>query len=457
MKYVESETVELKKSTSELKEAVISVVAILNKHGHGRIVFGVRNDGEIVGQDVSPKTLRDVSSALSENIEPRIYPKVKQITRGRTTCIQVDFDGKDAPYLAYGKAFMRVGEEDRQVTARALERMFLERNKDACRWESEPSAKGLADVNVSAVKSFINKANLAGRIDFKFTNATDTLTKLGLMDKGRLLKGGEVLFCGENPMEVQAAVFATTDKRTFLDIKQFKGNLFDLLRQSETYIKEHMDWRVEFGGLERNEIPEVPLDALREALVNSLCHRDYRIPKGNEVAVFKDRIEIYNPGAFPDGYQPEDFITGRERSILRNPIIAETLFKCKDVERWGSGLKRIADECLEKDVSVEFQVLKSGFLVSFHRKSGGRTARRGGLSLSGTEKVTVKVPEKVTVNQRKMIEHIARNPHVTIAEMAQTVDMSERKIKDNIAKLKTKNLIRRIGADKGGHWEISSP
>ena len=180
-----------------------------------------------------------------------------------------------------------------------------------------------------------------------------------------MFRATELLVCNENSLEVQAAVFAGKDKLTFIDIQQFKGTLFDVLKKSENYIKEHMNWRADLSGSRRIEIPEVPIRALTEALVNSLCHRDYTNPKGNELAIFKDRIEIYNPGDFPEGVKVEDYIKGEERSILRNPVIANTLFLSKDIERWGSGLKRIYDECKEKDVKVEFKILKTGFLVVF--------------------------------------------------------------------------------------------
>lgn len=75
----ENETVELKKSTGELKEAIISIVAILNKHQKGKVYFGIKNDGTIVGQDVTEKTLREISKAISDNIEPKIYPKINKI------------------------------------------------------------------------------------------------------------------------------------------------------------------------------------------------------------------------------------------------------------------------------------------------------------------------------------------------------------------------------------------
>jgi ATP-dependent DNA helicase RecG len=151
-------------------------------------------------------------------------------------------------------------------------------------------------------------------------------------------------------------------------MKSFKGNLFALIRESESYIKEHINWRADLSAGQRKDIPEIPLRAITETVVNSLCHRDFFNGKGNEIAVFKNRLEIYNPGRFPDEYSPADFIKGGERSVLRNPAIANALFLASDIERWGSGLKRIYDACHEANVKVEFQPIKSGFLVILHRK-----------------------------------------------------------------------------------------
>ncbi len=463
----ESETLELKKTTAELGEAVVAVAAILNKHGRGRLYFGVKNSGDVVGQEISGQTLRDVSKALSEGIEPRVYPAVERISLQGKACVRVTFSGHDAPYLAHGRAYIRVGEESRQLAASELGRMFAGRGGDASRWESGESEKRLSDVKASALRAFVRRANLAGRLGFAFRSVRTTLQKLDLLSRGRLKRAAEVLFCDENPLEVQAAVFAGRDKTTFIDMKRFQGNLFDLLEKSETYLKEHLDWKVEFGALERKEIPEVPVDALREALVNSLCHRDYQNPKGNEVAVFRDRIEIYNPGDFPRGYTPADFLTGRERSILRNPLIAETFFKSKDIEKWGSGLKRISDECAKTGARVEFAVLKSGFLVTFPRRQSKDFAPRGGAKAGGagseksSEKTRVKSSEKSSEKTRvksseKILAALARNPKASARKMAMALGLTQRAVEKQVSSLKAAGRLRRIGPDKGGRWEVQA-
>jgi ATP-dependent DNA helicase RecG len=144
----------------------------------------------------------------------------------------------------------------------------------------------------------MRRANEAGRITFKYTNVHDTLKRLGLLSGKKLINAAEVLFCDPFLLEFQAAVFAGTDKITFLDIRSFKGNIFSLRQQAESYIKEHIKWRAEIKSGPRKEIPEIPVEAIREAVGNSLCHRDYANPKVMRWRFLKNRIEIYNPGQF---------------------------------------------------------------------------------------------------------------------------------------------------------------
>ena len=334
--FKESETTEFKKSTAELKGAAISIVAMLNKHGRGEVYFGIDDHGKILGQTIGRTTMKDVTQAVVDNTEPKVFPKVEVRQIDGKDCIVVEAHGINSPYFAYGRAYVRVGESDKAMSAHEIETRMQSKKKFL--WESEISRKTLADVSEEMVKEFMRKAKAAKRIDFDFVDVKTTLHKLSLLDRNQLTRAAEILFCDENSMEVQAAIFAGTDKLTFLDIKSFKGNLFNLRRQAEIYVKEHMKWRAELKGGPRKEIPEIPVEALREAVGNSLCHRDFSNPKGNEVAIFKDRIEIYNPGLFPQEINPEDFFTGGEHSILRNPLVAETMYKSKDIERWPSRL-----------------------------------------------------------------------------------------------------------------------
>src|SRR3989338_7216900 len=140
-KFKETEFLELKKSTSELKEAIISISSILNKHQKGEVYFGIKNNGEVVGQDVSERTLREISKTIADFVEPKIYPKVKEIIIGGRKCVHIEFIGNEVPYLAYGRAYIRVGDEDRQLSAKELENIILRKNKEKVAWESQVSGK----------------------------------------------------------------------------------------------------------------------------------------------------------------------------------------------------------------------------------------------------------------------------------------------------------------------------
>ena len=108
-----------------------------------------------------------------------------------------------------------------------------------------------------------------------------------------------------------------------------------------------MDWCVEFGNMTGKEIPEIPLDAVKEAITNPFGHRMFDGGQSNEITVFKNRIEIYNPGTFPANKTLESYVVGNQRPIRRNPLIARTLYYSKDMESFATGLKRIKDACIK--------------------------------------------------------------------------------------------------------------
>lgn len=448
MELKETEVLEFKKSTSEIKEAVISIVSILNKHQKGELFFGIKNDGEIVGQTIGKDTIRNISRAVSNSIEPKIYPIIEQVNIKGKTCIKVDFSGDDIPYYANGRVYIRIADEDKQISPKEIEKIILRKNKEKIKWETEISDSDIKDVNIKILRDYIGRANLAGRIDYKYDTARNVLKKLGLIKGSKLFNAGKVLFCKENTLEVQLAVFAGIDKVTFLDIKQFKGDIFDLLEKSEEYIKERINWRVEIKGLRRDEIPEVPIDAIRETLVNSLCHRDYYAPESNKIAIFKNRIEIWNPGNFPEGFTPEDFIKGEEESVLRNPLIADVLYKSKEIEKFGSGLKRIYDECKASKVKVDFKILKRGFTVVFYRNE--LLYSKKAIVSNDTQKTPRKHPETA----QKIIDAILKNPSITRQGLAKEIRKTEDSIKHHLMVLQKSGVIKRVGADKGGYWEI---
>lgn len=441
MKYQETETFELKKTTSELKEGVISIVAMLNKHQRGEVIFGIRNDGVVVGQQVSDKSIRDVSKAIADHIEPKIYPIVEQILIDGKQCIKVQVEGGEHPYYAYGRAYIRVGDEDRQLSAKELENLILTKNRDRLRWDTEICDKAtFDDIGAGKLKSFLKLCGLT------YDTISNSLDKLNLVKGGKLLNAAVLCFARKPEKlfpnaRLRCAVFGTLDTTVTLDMKDFYGDVFTLINRAEEYVLEHINIGMRLDGLLRVDVPEIDREAFREAIINAFCHRDYREYDSVNIAIFKDRIEIRSPGLLYGGLTI-DSIRKKMVSARRNELLAELFQRSHRIEKWGRGIKMI----LEREPATEFEEIGTvQFIVTFKRKIGELIT--GGFQGTGTQKSSQK-------SSQKILDMIVSNPHITIKEMADSLNITDRAVKKNIDGLKKEGLLKRIGPDKGGYWEV---
>lgn len=116
----ENETREFKKTTGEISEGIVSIVSILNKHQHGELFFGIKKDGTSFKFEITDSILRDVSRKIYEGIKPQIFPKIEIVSINGIDAIKVDFSGNDIPYSAFGRYYIRIADEDRELTPNEL-------------------------------------------------------------------------------------------------------------------------------------------------------------------------------------------------------------------------------------------------------------------------------------------------------------------------------------------------
>ena len=177
----ETERIEFKKSTSELKPGVISIASMLNKNGYGELYFGIRNDGSVCGQQIGEKTTRDVSVAIKDNIKPNIVPSIETITMDDKEVIKVVCRGEDTPYSAYNRYYIRSDDEDLIMSTADLESFLLNKNYDYSKWEKKSSGCGIDSVDEDLLIEYVNGGNESGRIGFIYRDAKTTLEKLNLV------------------------------------------------------------------------------------------------------------------------------------------------------------------------------------------------------------------------------------------------------------------------------------
>jgi len=441
----ETEELEFKKSTSEMHDAMKDIVAILNKHEKGVLYFGVAPNGDVKGLQVVESTLRDVSRVIFESIKPQIYPQIQKVTIDGCDIIEVKFSGRNKPYSAYGKYYIRVADESRELTPAELKEMMVA-SEYSERWEQFETPYTIKDIDESAMKDFYNRAIACGRLPDDGYDAEKLLNKLGLLKNGNLNNAGYVLFGNNGPVTLKMAVFASDEKLTFLDINRSEDNIFRLVDTALTYIKKNIRWRAEIGNVTREEIPEIPLKALREIVINSFAHAEYGTGSQHEIDIHPGKVVIYNPGTFPSEFSPEDFATKNLSSIIRNELIAKVLYLCHDIESFGSGFKRVYTLCNAENVSCSYEKTPIGFSFIFLRNDPN--------ALKNVPEPNQTVPVVLSKTEKAVYKLLKLQPNLTREELSMEISKTVKTVQRALDGLKEKGLIARVGNTRTGYWEI---
>ena len=419
---IESETLEFKKTTGEIDKAMNNIASMLNKHGHGTVYFGVSPNGDVTGQLISASSLDDVAKKIKTAIKPMIYPEIKMETLDGKSVIRIDFSGTEKPYSSFGRYYKRVFDRTEEMTPDELKRMMAETDRSSC-WENNLTEFGLESVDTTALIEFYKRAVSCGRMEeMAEFDAAELLTGLSLYEKQHLTNA--------------------------------EDNVYNLIRKGFSYIKEHINWRVEPGsGTSRVEIPEIPIEAIREIIVNSFAHADYRGISENEIDITPTRLEIYNPGEFPTGLSPEMFARQKIRSMPRNKVILNTLYKSKDVEVFGSGFRKVYALCDKYSIRVASTSENGGFTFSFYRD-----IMPSDVTENVTENVLINVTGECTAisnpTEAKVYLLLKEDPTQTRESLAKKTGRTVRTIQRALGKLSESGKIKRIGSNKTGYWEV---
>jgi len=368
----ENEQLEFKQSTAEKDAAVVSMSAILNKHRRGVLYFGVKNSGDVIGQQIGEMTARDVSRVVYEQLKPICDFTVDVVDLDGKSVIKVVFSGDETPYSADGRYYIRVSDEDRKITQKQLFDLIQEKISTYEKWEDALTEYTLDDIDEALLKNCYADAIKAKRITEPYSTAEIVLTKLNLLQGGKLTNAGNVLFSRHKPLLQKLALFATDERRTILDQEHFKGNIFECIKNGILFMNKHMRWRAKIGAELREDIPEVPVDAIREIIINSYAHARFaQIVSAHEIDITPSMISIFNPGSLPALVDPAEFAKGAKKSVLKNPTIAEVLYLMNRIEQFATGFKNVFALCAEAEVEFDYKDDEQGFTFNFKREIVG--------------------------------------------------------------------------------------
>ena len=437
----ESDTVEFKEKFDE--RTIESAVAFANTKG-GIIFIGVSDKNNIMGITIGKETLNKWTNQISQSTDPRIIPELELVEVDGKNVVAVKIkENPIKPISTKGKCLKRINNSNRAMNAQEIAQMHL--HSTGMSWDKYPAKDAkLSDIDIENVKRYIKKAKETGRKKIgDDEEPMQVLEKMSLITEGQPTWAAILLFSRlTNKFISQAAIHCGRfkEKNIVIDDRMIVGTVFEQIDEAMDFICKNIN--VEFvmtGKPERNQIWDYPLEALREALINAVCHRDYTIFSNIEVRIYDDKLVIRSPGFLPYGITLEELYKPHS-STLRNKGLAEVLYDTELIERWGSGIEKIRQHCLDGNLPEPIFEEYQGFQVVFRK-----------------EIYDEEYLSSLNLNERqiKAVMYVKENKQITNKEYQEICNTSARTSSRDLADMVSKGIFEQKGTiGKGTEYTL---
>lgn len=446
----ESQTLELKRSTASLSRVGETLCAFLNGVG-GKVVIGVTDAGEIVGQEISDKTRREIAAML-DRFEPPVSVAIATIglpeSHRELLVMDASPQEESRPFIFDGRPYQRVQTTTSVMPQERYEALLFERSHARHRWENRPAVGvQIEELDREEILRTREAAIRQRRISAGTSiDVGDVLDRLGLRRGEVITQAAQILygtrFLPDYPQGMLKLGRFRGTKITgeILDNRQDHLHAFAIVREAMAWLDRTLPLAAHFprGRIFREDRLPVPPEALRETLLNAVMHRDYSAAGSYvAVAVFDDRLEIRSIGRLPRGVTIES-LSGSHPSVLRNPLIAEAFHRTGAVEVWGRGTNRIIEACERHGIPIPtFEEREGALIVTFRAAIGPTSTDRRTGTLLGLSR-----------DQARVLDS-ARDPQPIRALMALCSRTNRTKFRDQVLRpLLEAGLLEMTAPDK---------
>lgn len=434
----ESEQLEFKQGFGN--EAIETVSAFANTKG-GTIFIGVNRSGKIIGTQANQEILKDWANRISQNTVPVVTPLIEFVATDSGTVVVIKISEYPIkPVAARGRCYKRVNASNRRMTPAEIAEYHLQSTGSS--YDAYPSQNAiLDDLSTDKIKTYIRKANTSGRRNYD--NSADPfqiLEKVELIKEDKPTIAAVLLFGKEPHFKIQQATVHCgrfKGKSSIIDDRLIEGSITEQIDEVIDFVRKNTNVRFEISGkAERDEIWDYPIEAIREAVTNAICHRDYADTSDIQIKIYDDYLTIWNPGGLLPGMSIDELYDPNHSSKPRNRLIAQIFYDIKHIERYGSGIQRILDECSEADVPEPLIEEKfGGFLVTFRK-----------------DIYTEEYLKTLGLNDRqiKAVSHIKNTGKITNAEYQKITNSIKRTASRDLKDLVDKKILQQIGTTGRG-------
>lgn len=439
MPHKETQQLEQKLSLGEWKEIVESAAAFATATG-GEIHIGIGPDGSRTGLMLGKGSLEDLANKIRINTDPPLYPSIRTEEREEKTVIIVRIEESPIkPVWAFGRPFKRVGRTNQRISRDETQRLM--ETTSGRTWDALPCTSIHEDeISEEQINRFAERAGIN-------KTAPDLLLKnLGLLTNEGEISNGAVLLFATHPQrhfpqaQVKCGRFIGTDSIHFLDEQTLDGSLFEQVDRAIAFVARNTRQGIRIANrAEREILPEYPAEAVREAIVNAVCHRDYTRVGTVQIRIYDDRLEVWNPGSLPYDLTIEDLYHPHP-SRPRNPRLAQALYRTRLIEQWGTGTVRMAQACREHGIEPEFAFEADMFRVRLAKTTLSMPASDRGAELHLKER------------QRKGLEYARKHGRISRQDYRKLTDISERQALVDLQDLVAKAFLAKKGSGRTTHY-----
>jgi len=434
----ESERIEFKTSFND--DVIISLVAFANNKG-GTVYIGIADDGEVKGVKIGKETTAQYLNEIKNMTAPELIPDIAEIEENGKTVLSIYItEYPIKPVSTKGRYYKRKNNSNQQLDVSQVVNMHLQSMNTS--WDAYPDLQhSLEDLSFEKIQEAIDTKKTTQK--FPQDDPLSFLYKCGLMRDEKITNAAFLLFHKEDSYLSTVELGRFQTEILIKDTARSKSDVLTQIDQVIDFVKKHINLEVIITGQPQNtQRWQYPLEAIREIVINMVLHRDYRSSSDSIVKVFDDRIEFYNPGRLPEDITIENLISNNYRSTPRNKMMADFLKDIGLIEKYGSGIQRIINYFKEDQLPVpKFQNISDGFMVTVYSDKLG-------------DRLGDKLGDRLGDNQQLILKTIKNDPYISLSKLSEILDLSQTSIENNIAKLKGKGFIKRIGPAKGGHWEV---
>ena len=439
----ESNTLEFKQSFG--KEAIETVCAFANSQG-GWLLIGVQDNGTIQGVPFTEEMPQQIINQIKTQTEPGLIVDVEPVVlEGKSVLVIKVGEFPIKPVSCKGWFYKRKANSNHQLNLTEIANLHLQSLQLS--WDAYPAnGANWQDLDPAKIEQFIGRVNQKGRFSLQGTQQ-ENLAKLNLLKDGQVSNAAKLLFGKEQTLyNIHIGRFKTPSM--IIDDKMVRATLFDAVEETMRIIISHLKVAFEITGkkIERTEIFEYPLEALRELVLNSIIHRDYTSPVDNQIKIFDQKITIFNPGRLYGDLTIEQLKTDSYPSRTRNKLIAEAFYLTGDIEKYGSGYQRIRKAIQDyPTMTFDYEESGDGYMVTVgYAQQKLTTQTNGGV----TEGVTEGVNEGV----KKLLDFIKQNPGLRTTQIEAQLNVPVKTLERWLRQLKDQNAIEFKGATKTGGY-----